>query len=241
MHLSRVLDESSEADQLRAREVSIIIPIGPGDESWRALLWDLSDLPFTAEILCVATEHRDDFRDLNSPLHLEWIVTVPGRAQQMNVGASRSQSRFLWFLHADSQISPAGINALARGLVEAPQALHYFNLIFAEGPWLMRLNAWGVWWRSHLLGMPFGDQGLCLQRDLFTSLEGYSESVPYGEDLDLVWRARRLGMRLRCTGATLITSARKYRERGWGRTTLRHLWGTFRLAWPHYWLWLRGR
>lgn len=232
-------------DQSSDIEISIIIPIGPGDESWRDLLTDLQELPFAAEIVCIATEPCSDLLDLQSavaPTRLEWTVTAAGRAHQMNVGARDSQGRYLWFLHADSRVTTDGIRALQRHLGQAPHALHYFNLRFADdGPWLMKLNAWGVWWRSHVCGMPFGDQGLCLERSSFESLGGFSESAPYGEDHLLVWGARRLGIRLKCTGASLTTSARKYRDRGWGRTTARHLWLTFRQAWPQFWLWMRGR
>ncbi len=243
LHASRERHESSAADP-HTIEVSIIIPIGPGDESWQNLLQDVSNLPFTAEILCVATEPRTNLQRPNSqalPSHLEWIVTAPGRAHQLNAGASRARGRFLWFLHADSRITGAGLRALARALAEHPQALHYFNLRFAaDGPWLMRLNACGVWWRSHALGMPFGDQGFCLEQALFDSLGGYPETAPYGEDHLLVWTARRRGVRLNCTGEILLTSARKYRDRGWCRTTVRYLWLTLRQAWPQFVLWLRG-
>ena len=122
---------------------------------------------------------------------------------------------------------------MAAGLARDPGALHYFDLAFSgDGPPLMRLNERGVWVRSHLLGMPFGDQGFCLRRDVFFGLGGFPEDVPYGEDHLLVWRARQAGVPLRCAPATLLTSARKYGERGWLRTTARHVYLTYRQALP---------
>ena len=220
--------------------VSIVIPIGPGDEAWRHLLGDLHSLPFPAEILCVATTER--IANDAVPARASWLVTNPGRALQMNAGARQARGRFVWFLHADSRVTVAAIRALHEQLLRWPAALHYFNLTFAhDGPGLMWLNTLGVWIRSHLLGLPFGDQGLCLPRDLFHSLGGYSESAAYGEDHLLVWSVRQRGTRLSCTGEAIVTSARKYRDRGWGRTTGRHVWLTLKQAWPQFGLWLRGR
>lgn len=232
-----------------SREVTIIIPIGPNDQSWRVLLQDLRFAPFDAEIICVATIENPESPTLvphgertANPMPVYWIVSARGRARQMNLGAARAAGRFLWFLHADSRLDPNALDALKRSWIANPSALHYFNLAFqSDGPRWMSLNAWGVWIRSHWMGMPFGDQGLCLKRDLFELTGGYSETARYGEDHLLVWKARRCGIPLRCTGATLPTSARKYRERGWLRTTCLHVCLTFRQAAPQFWLWLLGK
>jgi hypothetical protein len=129
-----------------------------------------------------------------------------------------------------------------RAALEAqPAALCYFDLEFEDGPRLMLLNEWGVRIRSRLLGMPFGDQGLALGKQEFESLGGFSLGAPYGEDHLLVWTARRRGMRLMPVGSRLGTSARAYREGGWGRTTARRLGLTVRQALPEAWSWLWRR
>ncbi|MGH7127212.1 MAG: hypothetical protein ACREIV_01495, partial [Planctomycetaceae bacterium] len=155
---------------------------------------------------------------------VRWITAAAGRGSQMNAGAEAARNEFLWFLHADSRFTPAAPAALEASIREEPGALHYFHLAFLDdGPSLVRLNARGAWWRSRLLRLPFGDQGFCLRRELFFQLGGYDERAAYGEDQLLVRRARRSGVALRCTGATIATSARKYARHGWARTTLRHL------------------
>jgi hypothetical protein len=116
---------------------------------------------------------------------------------------------------------------------DAPGALHYFDLAFlGDGPRRCKLNALGARFRSRVLGMPFGDQGLCVRRDLFEALGGYDEAARYGEDHLLVWAARRAGVRLHPVGQRLRTSARKYGRQGWARTTARHLVLTLRQALP---------
>jgi GT2 family glycosyltransferase len=151
----------------------------------------------------------------------------------MNAAARAARRRYLWFLHADTRFGPGVLAALRRSLAAEPEGLHYFDLGFAPGgPALMPVNAAGVWVRSRLLGMPFGDQGFCLSRRVFARLGGFDEEASYGEDHLLVWKARRAGVPLRCAGARLLTSARKYQERGWLATTARHLYLTYKQALP---------
>ncbi|MEQ9072145.1 MAG: hypothetical protein RLO18_35800, partial [Gimesia chilikensis] len=78
-------------------------------------------------------------------------------------------------------------------------------------------------------------------KDAFHSLGGFDESAAYGEDHLLVWKARQVGLRLKCTGADIATSARKYRERGWLKVTLLHLWLTACQAIPQFFLLMKAR
>jgi len=228
-------------------QVSIIVPIGPADQSWRALLADLADVDEDAELLPIAADPQpadfDAQTDQAGPrCHLRWIATAAGRARQMNLGAQRSARPFLWFLHADSRVSHDALAALNRSLASHPHALHYFDLTFQnDGPRLAHLNALGVRFRSRCLGLPFGDQGLCLSRALFDRLGGFCESAPYGEDHLLVWAARRHRVPLRPVGAAIATSARRYQSEGWLRVTAQHLWRTGRQGLPQLLTLLRSR
>ena len=173
---------------------------------------------------------------------VKWLHSEIGRAFQMNVGASAATKPYLWFLHADSRFSRSTLSALEHSLGSEPRALHYFNLEFQDdGPKVMPVNAFGVWWRSHFLGLPFGDQGFCLSKEDFLKLGGYSESAPYGEDHLLVWKAKQIGLPLRCTSSTLSTSARKYQAKGWAKTTLRHGVLTWKQALPEFMRWTKLR
>jgi GT2 family glycosyltransferase len=95
----------------------------------------------------------------------------------------------------------------------------------------MALNAGGAWLRSRWLGLPFVEQGLVLPRGIFAALGGFDTTLAHGEDHDLVWRARRGGLRLRPLRAPLYTSARRYAACGWLRTTTEHLAMTAQQAW----------
>lgn len=215
--------------------LSVVIPLGPGENAWRPLLQQLAALPSAGSetILVGAGVDPPDVPVPISGLRVRRLRAPVGRARQMNAGAAAAQGRWLWFLHADSRLSPAVLPALHAFLTGHVDALGYFDLAFADdGPRLARLNAAGANLRARWLGLPFGDQGLVLPRRHFTDLGGYDETAPYGEDHLLVWRARRARLPLVRIPARLYTSARKYRDRGWAATTLRHLWRTAAQALP---------
>lgn len=221
-------------------ELAVIIPVAPGDTAWVDLAADLKKLPLASEILFVgpelpskALEHL--FDDLASNRNVRWFQAPIGRGCQLNAGVKGTQKPYLWFLHADSRFSESALHMLEKSLQHQPDALHYFDLAFLDdGPALTALNTVGVWIRSHILGLPFGDQGFCLNRQLFERLGGFPEDASYGEDHLLVWQARTQKISLRCTGGLIQTSARKYREYGWCATTLKHLTLTGKQAFPEW-------
>jgi hypothetical protein len=218
-------------------ELAVVVPIGPGEQAWRGLLPQLAALPPAARIVLVATTDADlpDRSDrLVAALRAELLTmtTAPGRAWQQNAGAHAADRRFLWFLHADSRLDDMTLPALARGLQHAPDSLGFFDLRFeSDGPLAVRLNGLGVFVRSRWLGLPFGDQAFFLSHASFERLGGFDTTLAYGEDHALVWAARRAGMALVPARAPIYTSARKYAEGGWLRTTARHVWWTAAQAW----------
>ncbi len=227
--------------------LSVIVPVGPGDDAWRFLLPSLARLAKAAEVCFVGAEPAPDELHALVARHgvqaeTRWVVSLPGRAGQMNHGARCSKGEFLWFLHADSRFSDLAFARLSDALIAKPQALHYFDLSFDRKVIeRVALNEWGARFRSRVLRLPFGDQGFCLRRELFESLGQFDESVPYGEDHLLVWNCHRLGAEVSPVRAALLTSPRKYRQQGWLRTTILHGWRTWRQAFPQLWLLMRSR
>ncbi len=206
--------------------ISVIVPIAMEDDAWKKLIPDLCSLRADDEVIFVTAD--------SSPVKGRLIESLPcsysiarseiGRAKQLNLGAKMAQSEFLWFLHCDSRFSKAAFEALVDAISREPDTLHYFDLKFSnDGPPLMRINEMGVWFRSRVFQLPFGDQGFAMSKEIFKRLGRFKESAPYGEDHLLIWRAHQLGIKVGAIGAPLFTSARKYRISGWGKTTARHL------------------
>ncbi|HBK55652.1 MAG TPA: glycosyl transferase family 2 [Xanthomonadales bacterium] len=214
--------------------ISIVIPVGPGDTAWQALLPDLAALGPDHETILVAAPGQRPAQPSEPdrpPPEPRWIeAPTVGRAHQLNAGADASRGDWLCFLHADSRLSEAALRALEHNTRD-PNAMYFFDLRFLDdGPRSMTLNRIGTHIRSRWLAMPFGDQGLTLARTLWQRLGGFDPRIGRGEDHELVWRARRIGAAIRPLRAPIHTSARRYAEQGWLRTTTEHLYLTARQA-----------
>ncbi|MFA6987029.1 MAG: glycosyltransferase [Arenimonas sp.] len=210
--------------------LAIVIPVGPGDSAWHGLLPQLNDVPADEIALVLPSAWAGEPVPLTDP-RLLVVLSPAGRARQLNAGARATESDWLWFLHADSRIDAGTIAALRAFTREERVALGYFNLRFLDdGPRWTAINALGARFRSRWLGLPFGDQGFVMQRSVYEALGGFDEAIPSGEDHAMIWQTRRRGIALRALPANLHTSARKYSERGWWRTTREHLQLTWRQA-----------
>jgi hypothetical protein len=208
--------------------LSVVIPAGPGDREWTALL---DDLPASDDLERLLVLAEGDPLPVTPPGTR--VLTAPaGRARQINAGLAAAHGGTVWVLHADSRIDAETL-AVARHAAagfarcDAP-ALCWFNLTFHDGPRAMAINAFGANLRSRWFGMPFGDQGFLAPRALFESLGGFDPSVGRGEDHAFVHAAQRAGLPLRRLPGRVATSARRYVEQGWWRTTREHLVLTWR-------------
>jgi hypothetical protein len=181
-----------------------------------------------------AGAHLPEALSRRLPTNVEIIVAEGGsRAAAMNAGAARATGSYLWFVHADTTISDHAVNGIRAAAIMLDDQISYCDIRFDSGG-IMRLTDLGVAFRSRVMGLPFGDQALGMPATLFHGLGGYREDAPYGEDHLLVWCAHQRDIPVKPLGATVGTSAQKYRQRGWLPMTLRHLWLTIRQAWPEW-------
>jgi hypothetical protein len=218
--------------------LSVIIPVGPDEKAIpEGLLKDLQALPDDSQVIFVGCYPETQTNLLTTlPAKYKCIFSTPGRAVQMNAGADEAAGHFLWFLHLDSRFEPELSGQLLQNLQSYPDRLHYNLLEFiSDGKQPMGVNAVGANLRSKLFGVPFGDQGFAISKELFVQIGAYPETASYGEDHLFVWYARQQGVKLLCNSHKLQTSARKYEEKGWLKLTLKYqkLW--LLQALPEFW------
>jgi hypothetical protein len=80
----------------------------------------------------------------------------------------------------------------------------------------MRCIEWGTNLRSALLQLPYGDQGLFLEKRVFEAMGGFPE-MPIMEDFVFMRRLRKRG-RIVTLPEAVLTSARRWQELGVLRT-----------------------
>jgi glycosyltransferase involved in cell wall biosynthesis len=222
--------------------ISVIIPLGPNEMAWQQLLPQLVQIANNSdsEILLLVTSEKErvmvqeNIRQAQYRQHTIKVLSgKSGRAALLNLGVQHSVGKYLWFLHADSVLPADCYATLLASIRHDRGGMYYFDLAFLpDGPCLMPVNSLGVYFRSHFLKLPFGDQGFFMARAVFDRIGPYNEAAEYGEDHLLVWQAHQQGIPVLPMGKTLKTSARKYKNSHWAKTTLRHLFLTAQQAVP---------
>ena len=201
-----------------ATTLSWIIPARQEANSLALLLADLQDgLAEGDEVIVVDGESHDATR-MVAQLHGAHVVSSPpSRGGQLRHGVNLAQGHRLVFLHADSRL--AGGAELSRQLRQLPcgQA-HCFRLKVDDPHPCFRILEWLVAIRTTIFGLPYGDQGLVLDRRLYEHCGGFQD-LPLMEDVDLVLRLRPWGG-VRQLPYSIRTSARRWRRHGLLRTSL---------------------
>jgi rSAM/selenodomain-associated transferase 2/rSAM/selenodomain-associated transferase 1 len=142
----------------------------------------------------------------------------PGRALQQNRGAEIAQGKVFLFLHADTALPEDYMSQVFETLMGRSIVMGAFGFrTDMEHPMMKGIETLANF-RSRVLGLPYGDQGLFIRGSVFRRVRGYPE-VPLAEDLFFVRKMARLG-RIGIAPGHVVTSARKWRRMGLMQTTL---------------------
>ena len=144
-----------------------------------------------------------------------------GRGGQMNTGAAVARGRWLLFLHADSQLPPAWLDAIEMADRDESAVGGWFRFSLDAEGWQPRLIERLVALRVTLLRLPYGDQGIFVRRAVFAAMGGYRD-LPLMEDVEFVRRLIRTGP-VRPSRLPLVTSARRWHRDGWFRRSASNL------------------
>ena len=179
---------------------------------------------FDPDILVVDGGSDDDTVAIAESHGARAISSARGRGTQLAAGAKAVRGDWLLFVHADTVLQAGWADELASFMATGRTRAAYFRLrLDDDAPGARRIERMAAW-RCRVLGLPYGDQGLVIARDLYTSFGGYPDQ-PLMED---VYLARRLG-RSRMVGleSAAMTSAVRYREGGYWRRPSRNLFCLF--------------
>lgn len=193
--------------------VSVVIPVWRDFDRLARTLPALTGEAFEI-ILAGAADQKGECRALSDAHPGIRCVTGPrGRAIQMNRGAGVATGRWLFFLHADSRPDPGWGDSFREAESDPRIVGGSFRFALDSSDRRARVIEAGVRIRVALTGLPYGDQGLFVRRDVFETLGGYLD-LPLMEDVDLVRRLARAGRLLHST-RRVVTSARRWEAEGW--------------------------
>lgn len=182
----------------------------------------LETIPSVAEIIVVDGGSCDLTKGITTRYGARLIDAPRGRGCQLAAGAAASSGEWLLFLHADTRLE-TGWYAAAESFADDPRnrtRAATFQFKLDDDRWQARMLQHLVRYRTRALGLPYGDQGLLIHRDFYTSIGGYP-NWPIMEDVELV---RRIGpQQLIMLPVSAVTSAEKWRKEGWFARSLRNV------------------
>ncbi len=140
------------------------------------------------------------------------LLSSPGRARQMNLGAREARGRVLLFLHADCRLPPDAEAQIERALAQPGAVGGWFPQRVETASRLLRGGARRANRRARWLRLPYGDQAIFVRRSAFLEVGGFPDD-PIMEDAAFARRIRRVGL-LVPTASPVTTGDEHWRRLG---------------------------
>lgn len=149
------------------------------------------------------------------------IIADTGRAKQMNEGANIAKKDILIFLHADTELPDNALHEITNIVLNKNSLCGAFELGIKSERYIFRLIEKIVLIRTRLTKIPYGDQAIFIKKELFYKLKGYKD-IPLMEDVELMWRIKKLGEKIHIIPYKVKTSSRRWDKEGVIYCTLRN-------------------
>ena len=173
-------------------QVSVVIPVLNDWAALNALLRALTPFRDLEIVVVDGGSEEGSMDELQPPVRL--VKTERGRALQLRAGVEATKRPWLWFLHADSEVTGMVVEALEPVLERVQWGR--FDVTFTQDTLWFRLIASVMNERSALTSICTGDQGIFAHRSLLDRIGGIPNQ-PLMEDIELSKRLRRISKPIR--------------------------------------------
>ena len=198
-------------------KISIIIPVLNEAGAIANTLASIHNAD-NVEVIVVDGGSEDETVAIVQELGIKVLSSIRGRANQMNAGAAAAMGDILLFLHADTLLPDNFDKMVRQALSSKNNIAGAFELAIDGDMRSLRIIETMVNWRSRYLQMPYGDQAIFLNKNVFEHLGGFS-NLPIMEDFEFVRRLQRL-VKIDILPAKVLTSGRRWQKLGVLKTTL---------------------
>ena len=200
-----------------AAPISIIIPTLNSEtelyETLRSLFEGIENNLIT-ELIISDGGSTDNIKKIVNEVGAILVEGSWGRGLQISKGIEKSQGEWILILHADTSLSLDWSVKLLQKINK--NFAYHFKLKFKSKSLFARVLEYWAQIRSRFLGLPYGDQGFLIHRDLLDTI-GEFPKIPIMEDIAL---ADRLKGRIKPLDIIALTSAEKYHNNGWLRQSM---------------------
>lgn len=201
-------------------EISIIIPTFNEEVMISQCLETVVDNPGIEVIVADGGSSDRTVEIAGQHSDVKVVFSDKGRSIQMNKGAEYASGKILLFLHADC-VLPGDVILNVRKVFESSSYVGgAFQIRLLSDKFPFRLIEKGINFRSKILKLPYGDQGLFVKRSVFEEMGGF-RTMQVCEDLDFVNRLKKQG-RIVIYDERIFSSVRRWENHGILRTSLRN-------------------
>lgn len=154
------------------------------------------------------------------------LASPRGRAVQLNRGAAAADGDILVFCHADSFLPAGWREAVVDALRDPAVSGGTFQTLILPANWMLQIR--NHWVFPPKWSLMYGDQVQFMRRETFEAVGGFPE-IPLMEDVEMSRALHEAGQLVRIDpDVRVITSARRFAERGYLRQSLLNGWNMFR-------------
>ncbi len=201
----------------QAEKISLVIPALNESQGIRRFLQALQEFRKNqCEIIVVDGGSSDNTCQIARPYCDKLLISPPGRAKQMNLGAKQASGSILLFLHADTVLPPQFFRLITQLMNKENKSWGRFNVRLSGADFLFRIIERLINMRSCLTGIATGDQAMFVKADVFEALGGFPE-IALMEDIALSKKLKKNHSPI-CIRECVVTSSRRWEQYGIWRT-----------------------
>lgn len=209
-------------------EISIVIPTLNEADSIAATLDALESLGEDIEIIIVDGGSDDATVSIAEKYPVKILRSERGRGRQLQIGGDAAAGEILWFVHADTIVSPNAIFEMKRALQNKHFVGGNFTIRFDGNRFAAKFLTW-LYPKLNLFNLIYGDSAIFVRREVYEKIGGF-KLFPIFEDLDFVERLKKAGG-IVTLPVVVVTSSRRFENQSFSLTFLR--WTILQML---YWL-----
>lgn len=194
--------------------ISIIIPTYNESSLIKQTLTHLIEITTPNEEVIIVDGFSEDDTKLiaNGFTNIKIIDSPRGRAIQMNTGARFANGEFLLFLHADVTLDSKGLQMLRNEILGNNILWGWFEYRLDSPKFIYRIIELVSNFRNRVTGIPLGDHGIFVRKDIFSKIGGFPE-ISLMEDIEFSKKIKLIAKGLEIKSPIKI-SVRRFEKRG---------------------------